>query len=319
MQSTPTMENTRDFKGIWIPAEIWLNPELNFTEKALYAEIDSLDGEGGCFASNEYFAKFFGISERAIQNGLSHLKSLGFVSQESFNGRSRCLRATRRKLHGRGEENFTSGVKKISPIYNNIENSIYKSPLTPQGEEMLSSQSLGEKTESLCANPASTEPTPPVRRRPPSPNSAEEDKDFDAFWAAYPKCERKSGKADCRAIWKARKLSSVKDKLMIALEIDKASRDWAKNSGQYIPFPKTWLNKKRYADIDDSVVAEKKNVCSTTTSVNSWSVLTYDDVELGRATEWLDKFRAGTPPSWSIRDDEWVSKNRDLIIKAEKI
>jgi hypothetical protein len=111
----------------------------------------------------------------------------------------------------------------------------------------------------------------------------------------------------------------VKDKLMIALEIDKASRDWAKNNGQYIPLPKTWLNKKRYADIDDSIVAEKKNACSTTSSVNTWSVLTYDDVDLGRTTEWWDKFRAGTPPSWSIKDEEWVSKNRDLIVKAEKL
>jgi len=36
-------ENERDFKGMRIPKEIWLNSEMNFLEKGLLAEIDSLD------------------------------------------------------------------------------------------------------------------------------------------------------------------------------------------------------------------------------------------------------------------------------------
>ena len=53
----------RDFKGIWIPKEIWLNKELKLIEKCFLVEIDSLDNEAGCFASNGYFAEFFGISK----------------------------------------------------------------------------------------------------------------------------------------------------------------------------------------------------------------------------------------------------------------
>ena len=53
----------REFKGIWIPKEIWLNKELKLIEKCFLVEIDSLDNESGCFASNGYFAEFFGISK----------------------------------------------------------------------------------------------------------------------------------------------------------------------------------------------------------------------------------------------------------------
>lgn len=56
-------KENRAFKGIWIPKEIWLNDELSVMEKLFLVEIDSLDNEDGCFASNAYFAGFFDISK----------------------------------------------------------------------------------------------------------------------------------------------------------------------------------------------------------------------------------------------------------------
>lgn len=56
-------EMNRAFKGIWIPKEIWLNKDLSVMEKIFLVEIDSLDNEDGCFASNKYFADFFDISK----------------------------------------------------------------------------------------------------------------------------------------------------------------------------------------------------------------------------------------------------------------
>lgn len=37
----------RDFKGVWIPKEIWLSTELTLQEKVMLVEIDSLDNEDG--------------------------------------------------------------------------------------------------------------------------------------------------------------------------------------------------------------------------------------------------------------------------------
>ena len=84
----------RDFKGIWIPKEIWLANDINFQEKLLWAEIDRLDKEGpGCTASNKYFAKIFGLSETMISVYISDLKRKGYVYEQKFDGRQRILRS----------------------------------------------------------------------------------------------------------------------------------------------------------------------------------------------------------------------------------
>lgn len=69
----------RDFKGIWIPKEIWLSEDLSMTEKVLLVEIDSLDNESGCFASNEYFAKFLKISKDRVSRLISGLCKKGYL------------------------------------------------------------------------------------------------------------------------------------------------------------------------------------------------------------------------------------------------
>ncbi len=84
----------RDFKGIWIPKQVYLDKSLKWTEKILLIEIDSLDNEKGCFASNEYFAEFLGITVTQISRCISKLKKKGLVYQESFNGRERILKSS---------------------------------------------------------------------------------------------------------------------------------------------------------------------------------------------------------------------------------
>lgn len=88
-------ETVRQFKGVWIPKEVWLDEKLTYFEKAVYAEIDSLDGEEGCFASNKYLAGFFGCTERHIRRALAHLSELGYVKTEMFDGRKRVIKICR--------------------------------------------------------------------------------------------------------------------------------------------------------------------------------------------------------------------------------
>ena len=72
----------RGFKGIWIPREIWLSKELTIQEKVLLAEIDSLDNDEGCFASNDYFATFLGLSKERTRKIIASLKDKGYISIE---------------------------------------------------------------------------------------------------------------------------------------------------------------------------------------------------------------------------------------------
>lgn len=69
---------SRDFKGIWIPREIWLSKELTMQEKVFLAEIHSLDNEQGCIASNAYFAEFFGLSKSSVTRVISSLANKGY-------------------------------------------------------------------------------------------------------------------------------------------------------------------------------------------------------------------------------------------------
>lgn len=76
------MKQSRKFKGVWIPVGIWTNHELTITDRCLLAEIDSLDNDNDrrCWASNKYFAIFFGVSEATIKRSISKLKKLNLIS-----------------------------------------------------------------------------------------------------------------------------------------------------------------------------------------------------------------------------------------------
>src|ERR1700730_18461498 len=83
----------RDFKGVWIPREIWLSDELSLIEKVLFVEIHSLDNERGCFASNRYFAEFFSVSPRQIATYVASLKEKGFITVTIHNQNERIIHA----------------------------------------------------------------------------------------------------------------------------------------------------------------------------------------------------------------------------------
>lgn len=71
---------------------------------------------------------------------------------------------------------------------------------------------------------------------------------FAAFWAAYP---RKAAKDKALRAW--RRLNpdeALCQRMAEALERCKASREWRKEGGAYIPYPATWLNGRRWEDED---------------------------------------------------------------------
>lgn len=120
------VEQNRDFKGVWIPREIWLNEELTLIEKVILIEIDSLDNENHCIASNEYLAKFCRCSEWKVSTAITKLKELGLIEVVSFDGRHRVLKSCLWKFKNETLENPKSTVGKPNAINidNNIENNI---------------------------------------------------------------------------------------------------------------------------------------------------------------------------------------------------
>jgi hypothetical protein len=130
-------EQQRAFKGIWIPAEIWLNESLSLQEKAVLAEIDSFCSRyESCYASNEHFANFIQVGERRIQKILKSLESKGLIEREIIYKKGtkeiekRFLRVRegwRTKVHEGNEQKFVEGgVQKFAdniPSFNKSKNS----------------------------------------------------------------------------------------------------------------------------------------------------------------------------------------------------
>ena len=79
----------RQFKGVWIPAEVWLDKRLTLVERALLAEIDSFSGAGKTFHKcNDTIQTEYGISRNTISRALRKLEALRFI-EVNFNGRVR--------------------------------------------------------------------------------------------------------------------------------------------------------------------------------------------------------------------------------------
>ena len=69
---------------------------------------------------------------------------------------------------------------------------------------------------------------------------------FERFWSAYPK---KVGKDAARRWWGKRKPDdAMLAAILAAIAVQAKSAQWAKDGGQYIPHPTTWLNEGRWQD-----------------------------------------------------------------------
>lgn len=70
---------SRGFRGVWIPKEYWLDPNLKIMEVVFITEIESLDNGKGCYASNKYFSEFFGISKGRCSQIINNLSEKGYI------------------------------------------------------------------------------------------------------------------------------------------------------------------------------------------------------------------------------------------------
>jgi len=123
----------RDFKGVWIPKEVWIDKDLTWMEKLLLVEINSLDNAEGCYASNQYFADFFNLSASRISEIVSSLVEKKYITSkliyEGLQVKMRILKTT--KVFGipnRGtrktEGGYSENAKDNNTIFNNTH--IYK-------------------------------------------------------------------------------------------------------------------------------------------------------------------------------------------------
>ena len=79
--------------------------------------------------------------------------------------------------------------------------------------------------------------TPP----PPATGGA-----FDTFWNEWPAHKRKVARKQCEAKWRTKGCDAIAEAVMASLRTAKASEDWTKAKGEFIPAPLVWLNQARW-------------------------------------------------------------------------
>ena len=77
----------------------------------------------------------------------------------------------------------------------------------------------------------------------------EVEKMFLEFWTAYPKKVDKKG--SFRAFKNIPKLKEVFPGIMSALEVQKKSRQWTSDNGQFIPNPTTYIHQERWLTVTE--------------------------------------------------------------------
>lgn len=125
---------SRDFKGVWIPAEYWFDPNLTMMEIMFITEIDSLDRGEGCFASNNHFADFFGVTPGRASQIVKSLEKKGYIEVTyERNGKQvvrRLIRVVRklkgvfRKLKGGikfSKEGYLENAEGSNTVFSNTE------------------------------------------------------------------------------------------------------------------------------------------------------------------------------------------------------
>lgn len=182
---------------------------------AMLALADWSDDDGRCFPAVAAIARKVRLKERQTQRVVNRLINDGFVIVEAnkgggMPGESRRYRIVLNRLTGVLDDTPTGVLDDADGCH--------FAPLT------------GVLDDTLTVN----EP------------SMNHQGGFDRFWHSYPK---RLAKGDAQKTWKKLKVNpSLLDTILMAVEKQKQSADWQKESGKFIPYPATWLNGRRWED-----------------------------------------------------------------------
>ena len=224
-----------------IPARVRYDPTLRDKAKLLYGEIRALSNrEGYCWASNAYFCKLYGISDRCLQDHFKALEEAGHIVRENIRDGDTNEQLERRIWVDRGKFFSRDPDQPPAKICGTPPENICGTPPAD-----ICGENITSKNETRSEDPPKA---PPRGRRAKAPREAPDWKPerFAGFWEFYPRNENKQKAMDA---WdRLRPSDELVDRIARALVALKRSRDWQEGVG--IPHASTWLNNARWEDAD---------------------------------------------------------------------
>ena len=224
-------------------------------EKVLLCKIISLAKGRPCNMSNMAFASCLGISTRQVTEHIKALIEKGWIDARRPSVRERHVWPKPKTLalynewaKARGfplegtlqKEPSRRNPPKRGFLLEETRDSDRGNPLTDNIENI--------KSIDICANQDLHTCAPSQKRKTEKEGQKVKEEWFSRFWAAYPK-KRNKARAK-QAFFRIKKIEKVFPVMMQALGRQKASADWQKDGGQYIPLPTTWLNGERWEDVE---------------------------------------------------------------------
>lgn len=204
---------SRGFRGVWIPKEYWLDPNLKIMEVVFITEIESLDNGKGCYASNKYFSEFFGISKGRCSQIINNLSDKGYIKID-YDREGKQVKKRTMKV-----------VRKLTTPY--LEN--YRPYLENDKENNTSSNTSNNDQSDLKK----------IREQ-------QLEEDFNKLWKLYP---RKEGKKKAFEAYKrAIKNGTTNKEIQTGIVNYLAQIRVQKTNKQYIKQGSTWFNGECWND-----------------------------------------------------------------------
>jgi len=219
--------------SIHVSEFVWKLAGLKPSEKLIMLKLadHADDNNWRCWPSLQRIEGDTGLSRSSVARILKKLDSDEWINRE----RGGIKRTTRYTLNKKK-------IRQSAPAL--VSHSDYPNPSSDSGsptvtQRVVPSSDSGSPT--VIPKPSIQPSKEPSIQTPPPPVAALDD--FPEFWSSYP---RKVGKQDALEAFtqqlKAGVLPSI-EKLKTAIKRANASPTWQKDEGQYIPYPKTWLNR----------------------------------------------------------------------------
>lgn len=229
--------------------------ELSMVEKVLLCKIISLAKGRPCNMGNMAFASCFGISTRQVTEHIKALIEKGWIDARRPSVRERHVWPTPKTLalydewvKARG--NLQEGTFRKKPSRRNLlsgGNLLEETRNSDRGN-LLTDNIENIESIDICANQDLHTCAPSQKNKTERGGQSAKEEWFSEFWQAYPK-KRNKARAK-QAFFRIKNIEKVFPVMMQALGRQKASADWQKDGGQYIPLPTTWLNGERWEDVE---------------------------------------------------------------------
>ena len=206
---------------LYKPGELIRDKRLTPLEQDYLALIACFELNGGCTASNNYFARFFGVSRTSATETITSLKQKGFIDSDNRKQGNQIIGRTIWVIDEGSRKHLLRGSRESRPGGGR------KQPERVVGKpdtisKQISNNNTGAPRNSLC------------------------DETFGKFFEVYP---RKENKVGALREWKKLKPDKVLTERIIE-DVKRRSQtpDWLKDNGKYTPLPKNYLHDQRWED-----------------------------------------------------------------------